>query len=142
MTLPIAETTGPKLFKSGHLQIALYTLNYGTHREALACFPNAFVDSVSLPAGELDATMAVKAIGVAYQQGDVARGEIDALAMWDTDAEGLVPHVIESSEEDQDTHDEDQVCHVCGGYGECGSNLSTCKACNGTGLPEWKRAES
>lgn len=95
MSLPIAEQTACKTFKSGHLQVVLYTLDYGTHRDTLACFPGSEIANLSLPEGDLDAAMAIKAIESAFKQSDVARDEIETLVMWDNgpDVVGMVPYI-------------------------------------------------
>lgn len=95
MRSPIATESACKRFKSGRLLIVLFTLDYGTYRETLACFPDVEIPNLTLPDGALDAEMAVKAIEKANKQGDQAREEIMTHVMWDNgpDVEGMVPWV-------------------------------------------------
>ena len=96
--MPIAEETASKTFNSGHLKIALYTLDYGTHRDTLACFPGTEIANLILPDGELDVAMAAKAMEHATEQGEGAREEVLALAMWDNNADGMVPWIEPAAE--------------------------------------------
>jgi len=91
MRSPIAEQTASKTFTTGRLDIHLYTLDYGTYRETLACFPGTYADNLTLPAGDLDSAMASKAINHAMTQNEQVWEEIMELAMWDDSGDHMVP---------------------------------------------------
>ena len=98
MRSPIAEQTASKTFTTGRLDVHLYTLDYGTHRETLACFPGTCVDNLILADGELDAAMAAKAIESAIAQNEQAQDEVMQLAMWDDSRDIMVPYFQPTAE--------------------------------------------